>query len=126
MKQTERKRPDTVRVCRRCGTVVRKSQVQGYKFYCPEHDEDLFSFETEEITVAENTAYDFWRIARHNDWLVEHGYDPDYEQTELFNRLKRKLKVGIRELRKVTDKVYECKDFDEFYQKLMALKVEEM
>ena len=35
-----------VRVCRRCGTVVQKSKLPQYAFYCPEHDEDLYSFET--------------------------------------------------------------------------------
>lgn len=35
-----------LRVCRRCGTAVNKSEVIGYKYYCPNHDEDLFEHET--------------------------------------------------------------------------------
>lgn len=40
------------RVCSRCGTQVElspsKSVTKGYSAYCPEHDEDLYLFETEE------------------------------------------------------------------------------
>lgn len=74
------------------------------------------------IDVAENVAYAYWRIALHNDWIVAHGYKPDREQNELFYKLKRVLKVGARELRRITDKTCACKDFDEFYQKLCNLK----
>lgn len=34
------------RLCRRCHTPVTKSEVDGYSYYCPEHDEDLYDFET--------------------------------------------------------------------------------
>ena len=40
-----------LRVCRRCGTAVNKSEVIGYKYYCPNHDEDLFEFETYLIDI---------------------------------------------------------------------------
>lgn len=33
-------------VCARCGSVVFKSEVDGYYAYCPYHDEDLYEFET--------------------------------------------------------------------------------
>lgn len=46
MKQTK-KRTELVRVCNRCGTRVKKTNVTGYRFYCPECDEDLYEFETE-------------------------------------------------------------------------------
>ena len=39
------------RGCRRCGTPVKKSPVKGYPWFCPEHYEDLFEFETEDIKV---------------------------------------------------------------------------
>ena len=41
-----------IRVCRRCRTPVKKSFVVGYPWFCPEHYEDLFDFETEEIGRA--------------------------------------------------------------------------
>ena len=34
------------RVCNRCGNEVEVSEVEGYTWYCPHHDEDLYSFET--------------------------------------------------------------------------------
>lgn len=34
------------RVCRRCHTAVRDTDIPGYSYYCPEHDEDLYEFET--------------------------------------------------------------------------------
>lgn len=37
-------------VCNRCGTLVTKSEVDGYTYYCPEHDEDLYNFETNKTT----------------------------------------------------------------------------
>ena len=42
-----------IRVCRRCRTPVKKSPVVGYPWFCPEHYEDLFEFETEVIEVRE-------------------------------------------------------------------------
>ena len=42
-----------IRVCRRCGTVVKRSFVKGYPWFCPEHYEDLFNFETEVIEVPD-------------------------------------------------------------------------
>lgn len=36
-----------VRVCSRCGVRVEVSPLKDYDYYCPNHDEDLFSFETE-------------------------------------------------------------------------------
>lgn len=42
-----------VRVCRRCHTKVTPSEVDGYSWYCPEHDEDLYDFETEMIDAWE-------------------------------------------------------------------------
>ena len=42
-----------VRVCRRCRTRVKKSFVVGYPWFCPEHYEDLFEFETEVIEVPD-------------------------------------------------------------------------
>jgi hypothetical protein len=41
------------RVCRRCRTRVKKSFVVGYPWFCPEHYEDLFEFETEVIEVPD-------------------------------------------------------------------------
>ena len=40
-----------LRVCWRCGTAVKKSKVYGYRFYCPNHEEDLFEFETYLIDI---------------------------------------------------------------------------
>ena len=37
------------RVCSRCGTRVEPTPVEDYDWYCPNHDEDLFNFETELI-----------------------------------------------------------------------------
>jgi len=31
--------------CRRCGSAVEYSDVPGYTYYCPECDEDLYTFE---------------------------------------------------------------------------------
>lgn len=31
--------------CRRCGSAVEYSDVPGYTYYCPESDEDLYTFE---------------------------------------------------------------------------------
>ena len=42
-----------IRVCRRCRTPVKKSFVVGYPWFCPEHYEDLFDFETEVIEVPD-------------------------------------------------------------------------
>ena len=42
-----------IRVCRRCRTPVKKSPVVGYPWFCPEHYEDLFEFETEVIEVPD-------------------------------------------------------------------------
>ena len=42
-----------IRVCRRCRTPVKKSPVVGYPWFCSEHYEDLFEFETEVIEVRE-------------------------------------------------------------------------
>jgi len=39
----------TVRICRRCHAQVQSSQVEGYRYYCPECDEDLFEFEIDTI-----------------------------------------------------------------------------
>ena len=42
---TIRKKP--IHICNRCHSIVRKKNVsKGYKYYCPECDEDLFEFET--------------------------------------------------------------------------------
>jgi hypothetical protein len=33
--------------CARCGTQVHEEhEVEGYPYYCPEHDENLYTFET--------------------------------------------------------------------------------
>ena len=33
--------------CARCGTRVHEEhEVEGYPYYCPEHDENLYTFET--------------------------------------------------------------------------------
>ena len=42
-----------IRVCCRCRTCVKKSFVVGYPWFCPEHYEDLFEFETEVIEVPD-------------------------------------------------------------------------
>ena len=42
-----------IRVCRRCRIPVKKSFVVGYPWFCPEHYEDLFDFETEVIEVSD-------------------------------------------------------------------------
>ena len=42
-----------IRVCRRCRPRVKKSFVVGYPWFCPEHYEDLFEFETEVIEVPD-------------------------------------------------------------------------
>lgn len=34
------------RVCRRCRTAVRDTDTPGYSYHCPEHDDDLYEFET--------------------------------------------------------------------------------
>ena len=35
-----------IRVCARCYSVVYPTETPDYSFYCPEHDEDLYEFET--------------------------------------------------------------------------------
>ena len=44
-------------VCSKCGTKVRKTNVKGYKYYCPECDEDLYSFETEKEKDSERIKF---------------------------------------------------------------------
>ena len=39
-----------LRICRRCGTAVRKTKVAGY-YYCPHHDENVFEHDTFLITI---------------------------------------------------------------------------
>lgn len=46
-----------VRVCRRCRTPVIATDTPGYSYCCPEHDEDLYEFETELEAVMESTQY---------------------------------------------------------------------
>ena len=46
-----------VRVCRRCRTRVKKSFVVGSPWFCPEHYEDLFEFETEVIEVPDRKPH---------------------------------------------------------------------
>ena len=36
-----------IRVCRRCRTAVIPTTTPDYTYACPEHDEDLYEFETE-------------------------------------------------------------------------------
>lgn len=78
------------------------------------------------IDVAENVAYAYWKTALDNEWLVDNGHAPKAEIVQLFRELRQALKVKASELRTVTDNLRDSKDFDEFYQKLMALKAEEM
>ena len=40
-----------IRVCRRCHTAVIPTETPGYAFACPEHDEDLYEFETELVNM---------------------------------------------------------------------------
>lgn len=42
------------RVCTRCNNEVEVSQVEGYPWYCPHHDEDLYSFETKVLDKEES------------------------------------------------------------------------
>ena len=47
-----------VRVCNRCEMPVERTDTPGYDYYCPEHDEDLFEFETmliDDIWVNESS-----------------------------------------------------------------------
>lgn len=46
-----------VRVCRRCHTPVIETDTPGYSYCCPEHDEDLYEFETELEDVMESPEY---------------------------------------------------------------------
>lgn len=48
----------TIRVCRRCGAQVQRSQVEGYSYYCPEHDEDLYEIETVTVETEENESHE--------------------------------------------------------------------
>ena len=52
-----KKQTKIVRVCRRCGTRVKKTTTPGYKFYCPEHDEDLYGFETEVVRKTRRLSH---------------------------------------------------------------------
>lgn len=74
------------------------------------------------IDVAENVAYAYWRTALDNEWLLDHGHAPKAEIVQLFRELRQALKVKVSELRTVTDNLGDCKDFDEFYQKLRNLR----
>lgn len=61
--------------CTRCDTPVKESMMRGYKYYCPEHDEDLFSFEVYDDESIEMTnvllgGYD--NVA--NDPAYAYGY----------------------------------------------------
>lgn len=42
------------RVCARCHSEVEVSPVEGYSWYCPRHDEDLYNFETEVLDKEES------------------------------------------------------------------------
>lgn len=42
-----------VRVCKRCKTAVIPTDTPGYACACPEHDEDLYSFETELVDMKD-------------------------------------------------------------------------
>lgn len=74
------------------------------------------------IDVAENVAYAYWRMALDNEWLLDQGHAPNAEIVQIFRELRQALKVKASELRTVTDNLRDCKDFDEFYQKLRNLK----
>ena len=45
--QGEARLNNRIRVCRRCGSKVRKSDLEEYSYQCDECDEDLYEFETE-------------------------------------------------------------------------------
>ena len=45
-----------IRVCRRCRTAVIPTTTPDYAYACPEHDEDLYEFETE-LVDPQNTKY---------------------------------------------------------------------
>lgn len=45
--QGEARLNNSIRVCRRCGSKVRKSDLEEYSYQCDECDEDLYEFETE-------------------------------------------------------------------------------
>ena len=45
-----------IRVCRRCRTAVIPTSTPDYAYACPEHDEDLYEFETE-LVNPQNTKY---------------------------------------------------------------------
>lgn len=36
------------KLCRKCKSIVIVSEVQGYSYYCPQCDEDLYIIETED------------------------------------------------------------------------------
>ncbi len=42
-----------IRVCRRCRTAVIPTTTPDYAYACPEHDEDLYEFETELADTAD-------------------------------------------------------------------------
>ena len=58
---------NTGRICRRCGKPVYESDLKerGYVYQCFHHDEDLFSFETDEATAPPRVI-----VARHYDGIT--------------------------------------------------------
>lgn len=40
-------------VCNRCGCVVTQSPVEGYSYYCPNYDEDLYLIEVKTADKAD-------------------------------------------------------------------------
>lgn len=74
------------------------------------------------IDIAENVAYAYWTTALDNEWLVANGHAPKAEIVQIFRELRQVLKVKASDLRKVTNNLRDCKDFDDFYQKLRNLK----
>ena len=64
-----------LRVCRRCGTAVKKSTVYGYRYYCPNHEEYLFEFETYLIDIPGVKRHNKTKTHKENnnhEYTLEH------------------------------------------------------
>lgn len=60
------------RFCNRCNTEVEKETELDYPYYCPQCDENLYSFETQDVQT--DTSQGVVRLCAHNiEWRLDGG-----------------------------------------------------
>lgn len=67
-----------IRVCRRCHTAVIPTKTPGYAFACPEHDEDLYDFETELVDTKTKKGL---TMTREEKKLIRDYVEIEYEHS---------------------------------------------